>query len=448
MGQMNKGDILAVGLMMFSIFFGAGNLIFPPALGQAAENHALIAMVGCVVTGVGLPLMGITAIAMQGGKYVEFMNRRTYPWLASALLVILYLAIGPVFAVPRTGAVSFEIGIRPFLSEDSLMPGQLAYTTVFFLLTGYLAMNPSKLMDRVGKFLTPALLLFLAILFLKSFWTPLGEVLDATGSYIETPFAQGFQDGYQTMDLLASLSIGTIVAQSIRMKGAKDDAAVSRVCIISGLIAVALMAIVYGALAYLGATSAGVLGQSENGGQLLAQAVDIFFGAAGNLLVAVIIALACLTTSCGMITGSSWYFNKVLKNRVSYERLVVYSTFCSFVVSNFGLTQIIALSLPFLVSIYPVVIVFVVLSLFDRWIGRRGNIYRYAVDATLVFAVIAGLETAGVVIPAVHAFLVAYVPFSSMGMGWFVPARLGAVIGFFVPADGPLTQADVTVRTS
>lgn len=446
MEQMNKGDILAVGLMMFSIFFGAGNLIFPPALGQAAGNHALIAMVGFVVTGVGLPLMGITAIAMQGGKYVEFMNRRTYPWLASALLVILYLAIGPVFAVPRTGAVSFEIGIRPFLSEDGLMPGQLAYTTVFFLLTGYLAMNPSKLMDRVGKFLTPALLLFLAILFLKSFWTPLGEVLDATGSYIETPFAQGFQDGYQTMDLLASLSIGTIVAQSIRMKGAKDDAAVSRVCIISGLIAVALMAIVYGALAYLGATSAGVLGQSENGGQLLAQAVDIFFGAAGNLLVAVIIALACLTTSCGMITGSSWYFNKVLKNRVSYERLVVYSTFFSFVVSNVGLTQIIALSLPFLVSIYPVVIVFVVLSLFDRWIGRRGNIYRYAVDATLVFAVIAGLETAGFVIPAVHAFLVAYVPFFSMGMGWFVPALLGAVIGFFVPADGPLTQADVSLR--
>lgn len=212
MGQMNKGDILAVGLMMFSIFFGAGNLIFPPALGQAAGNHALIAMVGFVVTGVGLPLMGITAIAMQGGKYVEFMNRRTYPWLASVLLLILYLAIGPVFAVPRTGAVSFEIGIRPFLSEDGLMPGQLAYTAVFFLLTGYLAMNPSKLMDRVGKFLTPALLLFLAILFLKSFWTPLGEVLDATGSYIETPFAQGFQDGYQTMDLLASLSIGTIVA--------------------------------------------------------------------------------------------------------------------------------------------------------------------------------------------------------------------------------------------
>lgn len=445
MGQMNKGEILAVGLMMFSIFFGAGNLIFPPALGQAAGDHALIAMVGFIVTGVGLPLMGITAIAMQGGRYVEFMNRRTYPWLASTLLMILYLAIGPVFAVPRTGAVSFEVGIRPFLTEDGLMLGQLVYTGVFFLLTGYLAMNPSKLMDRVGKLLTPALLLFLAILFAKSFLTPLGEILDATGSYIETPFAQGFQDGYQTMDLLASLSIGTIVAQTIRMKGAKDDAAVSRVCIISGLIAVALMAVVYGALAYLGATSAGVLGHSENGGQLLAQAVDIFFGPAGNLLVAVIIALACLTTSCGMITGSSWYFNKVLKNRISYERLVVYSTLFSFVASNVGLTQIIALSLPFLVSIYPVVIVFVVLSLFDHYIGRRGNIYRFAIDATLVFAVIAGLETAGLVIPAVHTFLADYVPFFAMGMGWLVPALLGAVIGIFAPADDPLSRVDASM---
>lgn len=445
MAQMNKGDILAIGLMMFSIFFGAGNLIFPPALGQAAGDHTLTAMLGFIVTGVGLPLAGITAIAMQGGKYVEFMNRRTYPWLATTLLVILYLAIGPVFAVPRTGAVSFEIGIRPFLSEQSFAVGQFAYTAVFFLLTAYLAMNPSKLMDRVGKLLTPALLLFLAILFFQSFTTPLGDILAATGKYIETPFVQGFQDGYQTMDLLASLSIGAIVAQAIRMKGAQDDAAVSRICLVSGLIAVLLMAIVYGSLAYLGATSASVLGHSANGGQLLAQAVDLFFGPAGNLLVAVIIALACLTTSCGMITGSSWYFNKVLKNKISYERLVVYCTFFSFVASNIGLTQIIALSLPFLVGIYPVIIVFVVLSLFDRWIGKRSNVYRFSIGVTLVFAVLAGLETAGVVIPSVQAFLAAHVPLYAMGMGWLLPALLAALLGYFVPA-GADSRAGLSLR--
>ena len=432
MKSMSKGEVLTVGLMMFSIFFGAGNLIFPPALGQAAGSQSIIAMLGFLVTGVGLPLLGITAIAMQGGKYVEFMNRKTYPWLATALLVILYLTIGPVFAVPRTGAVSFEIGIRPFLSEANLTMGQFVYTLFFFAATYYLAMTPNKMIDRVGKMLTPALLVFLVILFAKSFITPLGEVLDATGNYIAAPFSQGFQDGYQTMDLLASLSIGTIVVNAIRMRGTTDNKAVSKICIASGVITVALMTLVYGSLAYIGATSAGVLGHVENGGQLLAGAVSIFFGPAGNLLVAIIIALACLTTSCGMISGMAWYFNKLSNNRVSYARLVQVSTLFSFVVSNVGLTQIIALSVPFLVAIYPLVIVFVVLSLFDGVIGWRYSVYRMAINVTLIFAVLDGLAAAGIKFPALTAVLSQYVPFYDIGMGWFVPALLAAGLGWLL----------------
>ncbi|MBQ4212719.1 MAG: branched-chain amino acid transport system II carrier protein [Selenomonas sp.] len=432
MKRMSKGEILTVGLMMFSIFFGAGNLIFPPALGQAAGSNSIIAMMGFLVTGVGLPLLGITAIAMQGGKYVEFMNRKTYPWLATALLVILYLTIGPVFAVPRTGAVSFEIGIRPFLAAEDLTLGQFIYTMFFFGATYYLAMTPNKLIDRVGKMLTPALLIFLVILFVKSFVTPLGEVLDATGAYITAPFSQGFQDGYQTMDLLASLSIGTIVVNAIRMRGTTDNKSVSKICIISGFITVALMTLVYGSLAYIGASSASVLSGVENGGQLLAGAVGIFFGPAGNLLVAFIIALACLTTSCGMISGTAWYFNKLSNNRMSYARLVQVSTAFSFVVSNVGLTQIIALSVPFLVAIYPLVIVFVVLSLFDGLIGWRYSIYRLAINVTLFFAVLDGLAAAGIKFPALTEVLTAYVPFYDIGMGWFVPAVVAAVLGWVV----------------
>jgi LIVCS family branched-chain amino acid:cation transporter len=432
MKRMSKGEILTVGLMMFSIFFGAGNLIFPPALGQAAGSNSIIAMMGFLVTGVGLPLLGITAIAMQGGKYVEFMNRKTYPWLATALLVILYLTIGPVFAVPRTGAVSFEIGIRPFLAAEDLTLGQFIYTMFFFGATYYLAMTPNKLIDRVGKMLTPALLIFLVILFVKSFVTPLGEVLDATGAYITAPFSQGFQDGYQTMDLLASLSIGTIVVNAIRMRGTTDNKSVSKICIISGFITVALMTLVYGSLAYIGASSASVLGGVENGGQLLAGAVGIFFGPAGNLLVAFIIALACLTTSCGMISGTAWYFNKLSNNRISYARLVQVSTAFSFVVSNVGLTQIIALSVPFLVAIYPLVIVFVVLSLFDGLIGWRYSIYRLAINVTLFFAVLDGLAAAGIKFPALTDVLTAYVPFYDIGMGWFVPAVVAAAFGWVV----------------
>ena len=170
----------------------------------------------------------------------------------------------------------------------------------------------------------------------------------------------------------------------------------------------------------------------ENGGQLLAGAVGIFFGPAGNLLVAFIIELACLTTSCGMISGTAWYFNKLSNNRISYARLVQVSTAFSFVVSNVGLTQIIALSVPFLVAIYPLVIVFVVLSLFDGLIGWRYSIYRLAINVTLFFAVLDGLAAAGIKFPALTEVLTAYVPFYDIGMGWFVPAVVAAVLGWVV----------------
>lgn len=429
MNSFKKSELLTIGFMMFSIFFGAGNLIFPPALGQAAGTSTPLAMLGFLTTGVGLPLLGITAIALQGGRYIELINSRTYPWFATALLVVLYLCIGPVFAVPRTGAVSFEIGIRPFLQEDSLTVGQAVYTALFFGASYYLSLNPNKLIDRVGKLLTPVLLIVLAVLFIKAFATPLGTILPATGNYIDAPFTQGFQDGYQTMDLLASVAIGTLVVNAVRMRGVTDNRAIGRICLIAGLITVTLMACVYGSLAYLGATSAAVLGHSANGGQLLANAVSIFFSTAGNGLLAAIIILACLTTSCGMLSGGAWFFNQLLKKQVSYERLLLLFTLFSFAVSNVGLTQIIALAVPFLVTIYPLVIVFVILSLFDRVIGWRKSIYHWALNLTLVFALIDGLNAAGIHFHPLNQLLTAYLPFYKLTMGWVVPAICGTAIG-------------------
>ena len=429
MNSFKKSELLTIGFMMFSIFFGAGNLIFPPALGQAAGTSASLAMLGFLTTGVGLPLLGITAIALQGGRYLELINSRMYPWFATALLVVLYLCIGPVFAVPRTGAVSFEIGIRPFLQEDSLKIGQAVYTALFFGASYYLSLNPNKLIDRVGKMLTPVLLVVLAVLFAKAFLSPLGTILPPTGNYIDAPFTQGFQDGYQTMDLLASVAIGTLVVNAVRMRGVTDNRAIGRICLIAGLITVSLMACVYGSLAYLGATSTMVLGHSPNGGQLLASAVSIFFGTAGNGLLAAIIILACLTTSCGMLSGGAWFFNQLLKKKVSYERLLLLFTLFSFAVSNVGLTQIIALAVPFLVTIYPLVIVFVILSLFDRVIGWRKSIYHWALNLTLVFALIDGLNAAGIHFHPLNQLLTAYLPFYKLTMGWVVPAICGTAIG-------------------
>lgn len=429
MGQFKKSELLTIGFMMFSVFFGAGNLIFPPALGQAAGDATIPAMLGFLTTGVGLPLLGIAAIALRGGRYIELIRARMYPWMGASLLIILYLTIGPLFAIPRTGAVSFEMGIRPFLPSDSIFTGQVIYTAIFFFLTYYLAINPNKLIDRVGKLLTPILLVGLAVLFLAAFFEPMGAIGAATGTYITTPYSQGFQDGYQTMDLLATIAIGTLVVNAVRMRGVTDDRAVGQVCLVAGIITVTLMACVYGSLAYLGATSASVLGHSENGGQLLASAVTIFFGRWGNALLALIIFLACLTTSCGMASSTAWFFNKILKNKISYERLLLLFVLFSFAVSNVGLSAIISLALPFLVAIYPLVIVFVVLSFFDERI-KDGSVYHFALNMTLIFALLSGLSAAGLRIDALYDFLGAWIPLYTVHLGWLVPAIVAGFIGY------------------
>ena len=430
MGKLGKSELAVIGLMMFSIFFGAGNLIFPPALGQAAGEHLVPAILGFLLTGVGLPLVGIVAIALQGGRYRDFIAENIHPWFATGLLSILYLTIGPLFAVPRTGAVSFEIGIRPFLSGENEAHVRLLYTALFYLATYYLALNPSKLIDRVGKLLTPTLLAFLAVLFAKSFAAPMGGILPATGNYVESPFAQGFQDGYLTMDLLASVAIGTLVVNSVRLRGVEERRALGKVCILSGMIAISLMSLVYVSLSYLGATSAGVLGHSENGGELLADAVGIFFGSAGNYLLSVIIGLACLTTSCGMTSGCADFFQRTLGHRVSYSRLLLLFTLFSFVASNVGLTALINISVPFLVAIYPIVIILVVLSLFDGIIGWRKEVYRYAIYVALVFSLLDGLKAAGVTFSWLDQALGEFVPFYDIMLGWFLPVLLSIAVAW------------------
>ena len=432
MNRLKKKDLLTLGFMMFSVFFGAGNLIFPPALGQAAGTNTLPAMLGFMTTGVGLPLLGIMAIALAGGEYVQLLKRRTFPWFATALLVILYLIIGPLFAMPRTGAVSFEIGIRPFIGAGDVTLPQVIYTALFFGASYYLSLNPNKLIDRVGKMLTPALLVVLVILFLRTFWSPMGEVLAPTGVYLESPYAQGFQDGYQTMDLLATIAIGALVVNAVRYRGVTDTRTIGKACLAAGFITVFLMACVYGSLAYLGATSVTVLGHSENGGQLLAEAVRIFFGAAGNVLLALIIILACITTCCGITSSAAMFFHKLFKKKISYERLLLFSILFSFGASNIGLTQIIALAVPFLVAIYPLVIVFVILSLFDRFIGRRKSIYQGAILCTLIFSLTDAMHVAGFGSASLYEFLTQYVPFYGVMMGWVCPAAVGAFLGLLL----------------
>lgn len=429
MSKLSFKELISVGFMVFSIFFGAGNLIFPPLLAQDAGTNFLVAMGGFFVTGIGLPLLGLIALVSVGGKYEALVSERLHPWFLVITFSLLYLVIGPFFAMPRTGAVSFEIGIRPFLAIDDLRMGQFIYTAVFFAVTYFFAANPSRLVDRVGKILCPLLLFFLCILFARTFYEPIGTILEPINEYVENPFSTGFVSGYQTMDMLASLAIGGLAITAVKEKGITEPGAIRTVCIKACIVAIVLMAMVYGSLAYLGATCPSVLGYSANGGVILSSATYVFFGDTGKIILAVIIGFACLTTSIGISAASAGYFQYVLGGRVGYKPILAVSVFFTFLAANLGLTELIRISIPFLVALYPIFIVLVLLSLFDRFTGKCKYIYWWSIGLTIPISLLDGLQTAGIGLDGLQELLKAWLPLYGINMGWLLPALVGIPLG-------------------
>ena len=258
-------EILPIGLMLFASFFGAGNLIFPPALGQSAGVNFISAAAGFCTTGVGIPLLGIIAIGLLRASNPEALALPVHPKFAKLLIVVTVLTIGPFFAIPRTAAVSFDVGILPFISAENYDLGLVLYSLFFFVVTYFLSVNPSKIVDWVGKVLTPLLLISIAILVVQVFMSPMGAPQQAGGYYATMPYLKGFQEGYYTMDLLATMLFGTVVIDSIKVRGISEGSVLTKTCIMAGIIAAVLLAAIYFSLTYTGATSVEILGVSDNG---------------------------------------------------------------------------------------------------------------------------------------------------------------------------------------
>lgn len=431
-------EILPVGLMLFSSFFGAGNLIFPPALGQAAGDHFWSAAIGFCVTGVGMPLLGIIAMALTKNDNPNALADRVHPTFAKIIVMLAVLTIGPLFAIPRTGAVSYDVGIRPFVPADYYTLGLALYSLFFFIVTYILSINPSKLVDWLGKVLTPLLLLSLAILIIKVLLAPMGAMQPATGDYIQLPFLRGFQDGYNTMDLLATLLFGATVINAIKLKGITDDRLLTKICVYAGLIAAFFLALIYIALSYTGATSVSILGISPNGGVALADIANYYLGSAGNVVLCLMIFFACLTTSIGLTASAASYFTKISGERVQYQRFVLLICAFSFAVSNVGLTNIISFSIPVLCALYPIVIALVLLGVSSKLFNADQRVYRCCLFLTTIFAILDGLKAAGIKLPALETVLGSTIPLYAEGFGWIVPALIGVSIGLiwkmFAPA--------------
>lgn len=437
--RISTTNYFILGFMLFALFFGAGNLIFPAQLGQEAGENLWLAAVGFAITGVSLPLLGIMAIGFSDSTNLEELASRVHPIYGVVFTVLLYMTIGPFFAAPRTGAVAYEIGVVPFLSEGAGTLSLLIFTLIFFGVTLWLSLNPAKLVDRIGKILAPALVLLLVALLVTAFVNPMGEFGTPQGEYADNPFGKGFTEGYNTMDALASLVFGIIVISSIKALGIKSRKGILVATAKSGVVAIVLLAGIYFGIAYLGATSVDVLGLFDQGGPVLSGAADYYFGNVGMVLLAVLITLACLTTSIGLMTASAEYFNTLMPS-ISYRAFVVFFTTLTFVIANFGLAKIISYSIPMLMFLYPLAIAIMILAFASPLFKHKQGVYIATIFITFLYSIVDGIValygSLDLENPAwltgITEFYEKILPFYNQGLGWIVPFLIVLIVGIVI----------------
>lgn len=422
---------ISVGFMLFALFLGAGNIIFPPELGQKSGEEFVIAMIAFLITGVGLPLLGVITVAKSGGE-LQDMASRVSPMFGIIFTAIVYLAIGPFFAMPRTGAVSFELGIAPYLSEATLdTPWPLMiFTIIFFLITMFFALKPTKLIDTVGKVLTPALLVVISALAIKAIVTPMDGPGEAVGNYITNPFGEGFKQGYLTMDFIAALIFGIVIIQALKGKNITHRPIVVKTTIFAAFVAAIGLALVYISLGYIGSSSVQSIGAMATGAEVISASATELYGSFGNVLLTLVIVLACLTTSIGLMTASSEFFHKIFP-KFSYNNWVFVFAAFSTIISNFGLATLIKISLPVLLIIYPLAIVLMLLVLAAKWFNDARPVYVTTMIFTAFVSLYDGLKQAGVTIPSYESFLNS-IPLAQYSLAWIIPAIIGAIIGYII----------------
>ncbi|MBC3536945.1 branched-chain amino acid transport system II carrier protein [Megasphaera hominis] len=438
---------MQIGLLIFGMTFGAGNLIFPPSLGFQAGPAFVPAIIGFIISGVGMPVVSLIMGTFNPGGFRAEMNRKISPLFSLVILTLIYLAIGPLMAIPRTAATSFSVGILPIAGDGTW---QLAvYTLLYFALAWWLSITPSKLLSRIGKVLTPIFAIMIVILFvvgLMVYTSP--ELAMPAGKYASAAFGSGFIEGYNTVDTIAAFAFCIIALQTMQQMGFASK----REYYISVWAAGASVAVLMGGL-YLGL---GLLGNhfpippevyqnpSINlGAYVLTQASYTLLGSVGVWFLAVMVALACFTTSVGLIAAVSEFFAAEFP-RISYKGYVTIITVFSFAVANMGLNQIITVSLPLLLFVYPIAITVVMLIIVNKFVRLSRPGMRLCVAVAGICAVIdilhqfAGVALAGTIMEGL--------PLGTSGLGWMVPVCICLLLSLVLPQK--ITgQVDVVEET-
>lgn len=437
MKKLTFRQLLVVASMLFGMFFGAGNLIFPASMGQLAGRNLWLASVGFLITGVGLPLLGVAALGISREEGLLELSSRVSKGYGLFFTCLLYLTIGPFFAIPRCATVSYTVGIQRMLPETGQNLALAVFSLVFFGAVLFFSLRPGEILTWIGKVLNPLFLCFLAVLVLRALTAPLGSVadIDPTGSYATAALPTGLLEGYNTMDALASLAFGIIVVNAIRGLGVEEPGQVAKSTVLAGLFSSLLMAAIYLMVTVVGAQSRGLFEASSNGGEALAQIAEHYFGPAGALILAATVTIACLKTAVGLITSCGETFVKIFPHGPSYRVWAV--TFCvvSFLIANLGLNAILDYSTPVLMFLYPLSIVLILLTLCGGFFGNDKTVLKWTIGCTAVASVFDLLRTlpgetqAFFHLEGVVAWAQNWLPLCKQGFGWVLPAFVGLVIG-------------------
>lgn len=431
--RLSSRELIFIGTMLFGLFFGAGNLIFPVFMGQEAGSHMWLAALGFIISGVGLPLLGVVAIGNSRSEGVFHLAKKVSPLYGYIFTMMLYLSVGPAFATPRLATISYEVGLSPFISKSDQPWALAGYTVIFFGIAWWLSRRPGKIMTYVGKILTPIFLLFLGVLLLMVLFKPLGHSGAARGAYVAQPLLTGFTSGYMTMDALAALAFGVVIVDAIKRLGVTQPGQIAKETMKSGVFAVGIMAVIYALLALLGRNALGAFPRADNGGVILANVAHAYFGPLGNLLLAGIVILACLKTGVGLITAFGDTF-KELFPKLPYQGLILLASVLPMIVANVGLDQLLQISTPVLFFIYPLAITLIILGLGIPLWGESKWLFGTVTLFTVIPAILDGLKA----MPAAwqgttvqHLVSMGQVlPGFAEGLGWVVPAIVGFIVGF------------------
>ena len=439
--SLSKSEYVYIASMLFGMFFGAGNLIFPVYMGQMAGRSMWPALIGFIITGVGLPLLGVAALGISRSSGLFELSGHIGRPYGYFFTCALYLTIGPFFAIPRCATTSFTVGIEQIIPQgsDKLSLYLLLFSLAFFVAALLFSLYPGKIMVWVGKILNPAFLLFLGILVVVTLVNPGAAIaeVEPAGDYATVPFFEGFIEGYNTLDALASLAFGIVVVNVIRGLGVEDGDAVASNTVRAGIFSCLLMAVIYFFVTLIGVHSRGVIASAENGGVALAQIAKHYLGAPGLIVLAATVTLACLKTSVGLITSCAETFAGMFKG-LSYRAWAIIFSVVAFGFANFGLSNIISYSLPLLLFLYPLAITLILLALFGNLFHHDRAVYVSVTAFTCIAALFdlakalpANLKTALHLDGAV-GLAEKILPFFDISLGWVLPAFVGLVLGLVI----------------